>query len=460
MKLRDVKGKIRETFDRRRGEWDNPAEAFEHAIGMAEERPNERFAVMKKQDTYTALNVRAPGFNQNAERGWAVVGYIDHGGKTIRTDTPHKEFSRQRFDEASNTVAKYLATDGNGRYFVLTYPQTPGSNPQALRKHLDQKAKELGFENYKVVANWTGDIDDAIAHAEEIAANHADRKDEFPAQYHGESEKAKKLKRAKAIISKHKIEEARDPHEVIRNFLDQKKQRDQRGGKLYAERELKKLAQEYQGTMAGMGHRDENDILDDMQALAKKYGLDVEDYLDESTNEGVIDNIRTRHRMKNKMKDFEADRKKYDANGLRVPSADRAERRLRKKLGKKVPSRLNPDQTHNESSGGSLNDIVWAKNVIKPGSTRSMPREYKSGEKVKYGGLTVTVVDHNYERGYVILSRPQWSKDRKVPDTAIEPVNESSNKKMKDDPCWDGYEMVGHKKKNGRSHCRQCRKSI
>lgn len=193
--------------------------------------------------------------------------------------------SRREVAESSD-MAKYLATDGSGRYFVLTYPLGSGSNPQHLKKMLDKKAQKLGFDHYDVVASWSGNIDDAIAHAEEVAANHADRKDEFPAQYYGELKKAKKLKQAKDIISNNQIEEARDPHDVIRGFLDQKKKRDERGGKLYAERELEKLAQEYQGTMAGMGHRDESDILDDMERIANKYGLNVEDYLEESqTNE-------------------------------------------------------------------------------------------------------------------------------------------------------------------------------
>ena len=43
--------------------------------------------------------------------------------------------------------------------------------------------------------------------------------------------------------------------------------------------ELVKLAQEYEGTMAGMGKRDPQRILDDMERIAGPRGLDVNDYL-------------------------------------------------------------------------------------------------------------------------------------------------------------------------------------
>lgn len=49
--------------------------------------------------------------------------------------------------------------------------------------------------------------------------------------------------------------------------------------KKMAEEELRKLAQEYEGTLAGMGHRDENEIIADMERIAKPYGLEFEDYI-------------------------------------------------------------------------------------------------------------------------------------------------------------------------------------
>lgn len=66
----------------------------------------------------------------------------------------------------------------------------------------------------------------------------------------------------------------------------------------------------------------------------------------------------------------------------------------------------------------SLNDIVWNKNVIKPGTKRTLTKKYKPGDKVKYGGGHSTVVSHD-DKGFVTLSNPKWSKNRIVPHTSI-----------------------------------------
>ena len=83
----------------------------------------------------------------------------------------------------------------------------------------------------------------------------------------------------------------------------------------------------------------------------KKYRVtgDTSDEEEAIANEGILDDIKTRYRMKSRIKDFELDREDNDKFGLQRPAQDRAERRLRKKLGKSVPSRLNPDQTQNEN---------------------------------------------------------------------------------------------------------------
>ena len=64
--------------------------------------------------------------------------------------------------------------------------------------------------------------------------------------------------------------------------------------------------------------------------------------------EGIIDKMRTRIRMGQKIKDLESDREDNEKAGLRIPTADRAERRLRKKLGQKIPERLSVNRTKNE----------------------------------------------------------------------------------------------------------------
>lgn len=78
-----------------------------------------------------------------------------------------------------------------------------------------------------------------------------------------------------------------------------------------------------------------------------------------------------------------------------------------------------------ETDGKSLNDLVWAKNVAKPGSKRTLPKQYAPGDKVKYGTIVATVVDHS--EPMVTLTHPSWSKDRKVPDTSVKLVSKNKD---------------------------------
>ena len=66
----------------------------------------------------------------------------------------------------------------------------------------------------------------------------------------------------------------------------------------------------------------------------------------------------------------------------------------------------------------SLNDLVWSKNVTKPGSSKQVIKKYNPGDKVKYAGGTSVVVKHD-DKGFVTLSNPNWSKNRVVPHTSI-----------------------------------------
>lgn len=54
-----------------------------------------------------------------------------------------------------------------------------------------------------------------------------------------------------------------------------------------------------------------------------------------------------------------------------------------------------------------------------------------------------------------LVSDPERSKDDGGAQDNIDKASKGAPlhqeaKKMKDDPCWDDYEMVGHKKKNGK----------
>lgn len=88
------------------------------------------------------------------------------------------------------------------------------------------------------------------------------------------------------------------------------------------------------------------------------------------------------------------------------------------------------EQRISENSN-SLNDIVWSKNVIKPGTKTSATKKYKAGDKVKYAGKICTVVSHD-DKGFVTLSNPEWSKNRIVPHTAVSSIKESLDEDTKE----------------------------
>ena len=67
-----------------------------------------------------------------------------------------------------------------------------------------------------------------------------------------------------------------------------------------------------------------------------------------------------------------------------------------------------------ELEESSLNAIVWAKNVIKPGSRKVLSKKFNKGDKVSYAGGISTVEKHD-EKDMVTLSNPKWSKNRIVP---------------------------------------------
>jgi hypothetical protein len=66
----------------------------------------------------------------------------------------------------------------------------------------------------------------------------------------------------------------------------------------------------------------------------------------------------------------------------------------------------------------SLNDIVWAKNIIKPGSNRTVSKKLNPGDKVSYGGGISTVEKH-HNNDMITLSNPNWTKNRTVPHYSV-----------------------------------------
>jgi hypothetical protein len=134
--------------------------------------------------------------------------------------------------ESQYTQVSYLLTDGKGSYDLFGYEQTPGSNPHSLTLNIKKRAKELGWDHATVQAQWTGDLDAAIADCERIAASYKDKKSEFPQQYHGNMKQAEKLRRAKEIMDEAPVEEARNPMGAINKFLATKDAKDERSAEL------------------------------------------------------------------------------------------------------------------------------------------------------------------------------------------------------------------------------------
>jgi len=132
-------------------------------------------------------------------------------------------------------------TDGRldmSQWSVMSYEDTPGSNPLHLSKMLDKHSESLGWDGWDVQASWNGDIDQEIARLEKQRDDYADKKDSFPTQYYDGLNGAKKLHQAKEIMQTadeakpDKVEEASSPMGVINKFLDKKKSKERRSADL------------------------------------------------------------------------------------------------------------------------------------------------------------------------------------------------------------------------------------
>lgn len=129
------------------------------------------------------------------------------------------------------------------KWHVMPYEDTHGSNPTGLSYNLRQRAQELGWDGYDVVAQWRGEIDDEIARFEKQRDDYEDKKKSFPSQYYEGLNGAKKLHQAKEIMSTadevkvDDLEEARDPMNVINKFLKQKDDREKRSADLAKNRD-------------------------------------------------------------------------------------------------------------------------------------------------------------------------------------------------------------------------------
>lgn len=121
------------------------------------------------------------------------------------------------------------------RWSIMNYPNTAGANPTHLRKMLDAHSKQVGFESYDVVAQWSGDIDEELIAAQEKL----DSGKTWIASYSSSlKDKVRNLSNAKRIMSSgqesNPMEEAKDPMGVINKFLAKKASRETRNADLAA----------------------------------------------------------------------------------------------------------------------------------------------------------------------------------------------------------------------------------
>lgn len=154
-------------------------------------------------------------------------------------------------------------------------------------------------------------------------------------------------------------------------------------------------------------------------------------------NEGILDDIKTRHRMKSRIKDFELDREDNDKVGLQRPAQDRAERRLRKKLGKSVPSRLSSDQTQNEAVNRdeyAAQLKAKAEDKFMKAALAALDRLVKSDPR----GQDVGGYAFDIARAFGGVNARELEK------LYSQQVQEDN------DPCWKGYRQLGMKKKGGK----------
>ena len=113
--------------------------------------------------------------------------------------------------EADNNTTHYLVKmckSGDDQHFVVDYPTGPDreGHPLALRRTIDQddRTEEFlaqGYSRPKVIAQWSGDIDDNIKAYRARAESWADLKSEYPTQYYDSLRKAEELERAKSILN-------------------------------------------------------------------------------------------------------------------------------------------------------------------------------------------------------------------------------------------------------------------
>jgi len=137
-----------------------------------------------------------------------------------------------------NTTTYLMVETIDGRpgsnWSLMSYSDHPGNNPIYLRKVLDEHSKRLGWTGYKVITQWRGDIDSTLADAQEKLASDKKWIHSYEMRL---NDTVKNLSHAKKIMAsgtevKPANTEARDPHEVIRKFLDKKKSKEARSADL------------------------------------------------------------------------------------------------------------------------------------------------------------------------------------------------------------------------------------
>lgn len=251
--------------------------------------------------------------------------------------------------------AQYLVTDNKGRYFVLQYDNSKGSNPQHLKAMIDQKADELGFVGRTVVTQWVGDIDDEIAEAERLAQAYAAKKKTNPAQYYGNVKKATALKQAKEIMDNQSIEEE---NKLKRTNTDYEDQMDASHAQIY-DKPQKPPARLMRSIAAAKAKR-----------LARQNGTETTEVIDEV--EADVDPGRAINKFLNKGQDLEEEGPKARAVGDRVKTRNIKTKRSRTEKVRNVSKNAHGLNKYELDSGRIVYDQDLEEdslNEYKPGVT-------------------------------------------------------------------------------------------
>lgn len=107
-----------------------------------------------------------------------------------------------------NYLIETKPVKGNGVYFLVEIDVQSHTHPLYIGRMIKEKAASLGIEanvHTKVVAQWSGDLEENAERLLTLADKYENLKSEFPVQYYGNLKEAKKLQTAKEILETQEV---------------------------------------------------------------------------------------------------------------------------------------------------------------------------------------------------------------------------------------------------------------